>query len=85
VAIPTTPPVRKAMRMPSERPSGWRAAAATRTLALTARLMPRYPMAAEKRAPTMKKTERPILTFVSPGRTNSRAQTMTTKMPRVLN
>jgi hypothetical protein len=41
VAIPTTPPVRKAMRMPSERPSGWRAAAATRTLALTARLMPR--------------------------------------------
>ena len=40
VNMPTTPPVRKAIRMPSSRPEV-RAASATRTLALTANDMPR--------------------------------------------
>ena len=40
VAMPTVPPVRKAIRMPESR-SPSRAAEATRTLAFTARLMPR--------------------------------------------
>ena len=60
---PTTPPVRKAICMARSRPpSASRAAAATRTLARVASPMPAPPMNALNSAPTMKKTERPILT-----------------------
>jgi hypothetical protein len=41
VAMPTAPPVRMAICMPTSRPSGWRAAAATRRLARVASHMPR--------------------------------------------
>ena len=41
LALVDLPPVRKAIFIPRSRPPSWRAAEATRTLALTARLMPR--------------------------------------------
>ena len=90
--MPTTPPVRKAICMAFSRPPPpSRAAAATRTLARMASDMPTSPMKAEKTAPTTKKSERPILMAVSPpvvsltGSRKSRTNTMTTKMPSVLN
>ena len=73
------------MRMPSSRPEPF-AAEATRTLALTARLIPKYPTAAEKIAPSTKKPERPKrIPAVSAGRAINRKKTMTTKTDKVLN
>lgn len=83
--MPTTPPVRNAMRAPSARPPGSDAAAATRTLARVASHMPRKPIAAENAAPTRKKIERPSLTPPSPGSRNSNAQTTTANSASVRN
>ena len=58
--MPTTPPVRKAIRMAGRSPSASpAAAAATRTLPRTASDMPVNPVSAENNAPTTKKTTRP--------------------------
>src|SRR3954453_5976031 len=85
VAMPTTPPVRKATRMAGSRPSS-RAAAATRTFARTASDMPRNPMDAEKPAPTRKNTERQMRSEVSSaGSSSSRRNATTANTPRVLN
>ena len=60
---PTTPPVRNAICIAFVRPPPpLRAAAATRTLARVASHMPAPPMKALNSAPTMKKSDRPILT-----------------------
>src|SRR5665647_1403854 len=83
--MPTTPPVRKAIRAPAARPLRSPAAAATRTLARTASHMPRYPMAAEKPAPSRKKTDRPTRIPVSPGSRNSSPNTTAAKSTRVRN
>ena len=65
---PTTPPVRKAICIAFSRPplaGASRAAAATRRFARVARAMPAPPMKALNTAPTMKKSDRPILTLVT--------------------
>ena len=59
---PTTPPVRKAMPIAVSRPPGSPAAAATRRFARVASAMPAPPMNELKTAPTMKNSDRPILT-----------------------
>ena len=70
--MPTTPPVRKAMRIARGEPDSL-AAAATRTLARTASHMPMYPVSAENAAPMRKKIDRPIrCEVVSAGNASSR-------------
>ena len=83
--MPTTPPVRNAIRAPAARPSASRAAAATRTLARTASHMPRYPIDAENPAPTRKKIDRPILIPASPGSRKSSPNTTTANSTSVRN
>ena len=62
------------------------AAAATRTLPRTASHMPMYPVIPENTAPTRKKMLRPMRSvFVSAGSRNSRKNTTTAKIDRVLN
>jgi hypothetical protein len=83
--MPTTPPVRNAIRMAGRSPASL-AAAATRTLPRTASHMPVKPVTAENRAPTRKKMERPIRTSPSTaGSASSTKKISTTKMPSVLN
>ncbi len=89
---PTTPPVRNAIFMAASRPPARSlAAAATRRLARVASHMPAPPMNALNRAPTTKKSERPIFTASSlpsvscTGSRKSSTTAMTTKIARVRN
>ena len=85
MVIPTTPPVLKAILVAyCSLPS--RAAFATRTFPRTASHIPKYPVKAEKTAPTRKKIDRPILSLVEfAGRINKTKNTKTTKTLKVLN
>ncbi len=84
--MPTTPPVRNAIRVATTRPFGSRAAEATRMLACVASRIPRLPMIAENAAPTRKKIERPMRSpRSSAGRAKSSTNTMAAKIPSVLN
>ena len=83
--MPTTPPVRNAIRMAGRSPASL-AAAATRTLPRTASDMPRNPTRAENTAPTRKNRLRPQRTdSPSAGRSSSTKKIRTTKTPIVLN
>ncbi len=85
VNIPTTPPVRKAIRMAARSP-WWMAAAAVRVFARVARDMPTKPTSAEKTAPRTKKTERPTRApVVSAGSSSSTNGITTTKPATVMN
>ena len=78
VVIPTTPPVRNAIRTAFSADL-CRAASATRTLARTASHIPLYPTSALKMAPTRKKIERPKRISPAPGRAKRKKKTIPTK------
>ena len=87
--MPTMPPVRKARRKPWRSPVPVsRAAAATRTFAWVASVMPMKPTAAENEAPIRKNTARPIRTAAPPsftGRISITMKTSTAKTASVRN
>ena len=84
--MPTTPPVRNAMRVAFSRPPSSRAAEATRMLAAVASRIPRLPIVAENTAPMMKKMERPMRSpMSSAGSAKSRTNTTMTNTPSVRN
>src|SRR3954469_21065189 len=84
--MPTTPPVRNAIRVAFSRPPSSRDADATRMFAAVASRIPRLPIVAENRAPMMKKIDRPIRSpMSSAGSAKSRTKTMMTNTPSVRN
>ncbi len=78
--IPTTPPVRKAIRMAARSPARM-AAAAVREFARVASDMPTKPTNAEKTAPRTKKSDRPTREAVDSAGSSSSTNGITSTKP----